>query len=217
MAEREHIRLGLGIVVRVVGREENDAAAVDPAEAGRGIGHCCRMITVTMPCEEPASQPAHEWGAVQAFFTEAGADNHVCIIGGKRFEQPTKLARIVLAVAVDLDGHLEAVVPCVLVSRLDRRPDSDVVREVARLVLRRAQPRFRVPSVDPSSTTRISNPGSKERISSTTRAIVGPSFKAGTIASRRTVTIRSSWTAGKLSTSALTRVKSVTRLSSRPP
>ena len=85
------------------------------------------MITVTTACEEPDSKPAHHWGAVHAALAEAAANNHVCVIGGKRLEQPTKLARIVLSVAVDLDGDLEAVIPCVLVSRLDGGADADVV------------------------------------------------------------------------------------------
>src|SRR5215208_6350959 len=62
-----------------------------------------------------------------------------------------------------------------------------------------------VPSVDPSSMTRISSPGSTARISSITRAIVGASFRAGTIATRRTATIRSSWATGSVSATALTR------------
>src|SRR5512132_3200279 len=42
-----------------------------------------------------------------------------------------------------------------------------------------------VRSVEPSSTTTIAKPGSKARISSITRATVGSSLKAGTIAIRR--------------------------------
>ena len=47
IADREHIRFRLGIVMRIVGREEHDASAVDPRKPDVGSVIRCRTITVT--------------------------------------------------------------------------------------------------------------------------------------------------------------------------
>ena len=157
--------------MRIVGGEEDDAAPVDRAEAGGRIGHPLPDDQGDDPRQEPDPEPACERSAVQARSQEAAADDHVCAIGGDRLQQAGQLARVVLPVAVDLDRHLEAMVARILVPRLNGAADADVVgksrdQRSGALGLRL------VPSVDPSSTTRISKPGSTARISSTTRATV---------------------------------------------
>ena len=109
-----------------------------------------------------------------------------------------------LAVAVDLDGDVEAVVARVLVAGLDCPADADVVRKArdeSAGALGLGLGAVRRPIVDDEDL----EAGSTARISPITRAIVGASFRAGTMATRRTATSRSSRAAGRVSATALTR------------
>src|SRR5919201_1236925 len=66
--------------------------------------------------EDPG--PAAGRRAVVALAPEAGPDGQIRLSGKHRSEQLRQLAGVVLAVAVDLDGDLEAAVPRELVARL---------------------------------------------------------------------------------------------------
>ena len=57
-------------------------------------------------------------------------DDEVGAVVEDRLEHPADLGRVVLPVAVDLDGDLEAVVERVLVAGLDGPADPDVERQV---------------------------------------------------------------------------------------
>ena len=57
------------------------------------------------------------------------ADDHVGLAGEERLEDPAELARVVLAVPVDLDGDVEAVGQRVAEARLHRAADPEVERQ----------------------------------------------------------------------------------------
>jgi hypothetical protein len=60
---------------------------------------------------------------------EAGADDEVCVTGEKRREDHAQLPGVVLTVAVDLNGDVEAVGERVAVAGLHGAADAEVERE----------------------------------------------------------------------------------------
>ena len=117
------------------------------------------MSSVTTPARSRIPSRRAEWRPVAALTAETAADDHVRLVRGDRLEQAGEVARVVLPVAVDLDGDLEAVVARVLVAGLDGAADAEVVRKASRRARRPARASAAVPSVEPSSMTRISKPG----------------------------------------------------------
>ena len=127
--EDEHGRLDLRVVVRVVGCEQADAEPVHGPEARGRVGDALAHDHRDECREDPDSDPAAEGASVVAVSDEAGADDHVRAPVDDRLQQRRDLVRIVLAVAVDLHGEVEAVLERVLVAGLDRAADPEVEGE----------------------------------------------------------------------------------------
>ena len=123
-------RLDLRVVVRVVAGEQLDAAAVDHPEAGGRIGDPLPGDRGQDDREDHVAEPPPERDLVAGVAAEAGAVDHVGlglrrVQGGEHLRQ---VLRLVLAVAVDLDGDVVALVQRVLVARLHRAADPEVER-----------------------------------------------------------------------------------------
>ena len=92
---------------------------------------------------------------------------------------------IVLAVAVDAHGDVVVVLEREREAGLHGTADAEVERQAQRRTRPSRPRRSAVRSLEPSSITTTSRPGSNARSSSMTRCTVCSSFSAGTIATRR--------------------------------
>jgi hypothetical protein len=101
-------------------------------------------------------------------------------MGVQVLDEVTQLARVVLAVAVDLHGDVVVVLERVDVARLHRAADTQVERHAQHLGPAAAT--LPVASVEPSSTTTTSKSGAWRSRSRTTDATLSSSLYAGTIA-----------------------------------
>jgi glycosyltransferase involved in cell wall biosynthesis len=95
--------------VRVVDGEEGQAPPVQRAEGRARVGEGLADEEGDNRREQTLAEAAHTAGAIGADAGVAGADDHVGLSGDQRLEDHAKLARVVLAVAVDLHGDVEAV------------------------------------------------------------------------------------------------------------
>ncbi len=129
VAEDQDGRLDLRVVVRVVGGEKGDRAAVQRTKAGGRVGHAPTDDQGDRASEERDPDTARERGAVPALVAETSPDDDVRAAGNDRLEDLRKLVRDVLPVAVDLDRDVEALVARVLKARLDGAADAEVVRK----------------------------------------------------------------------------------------
>src|SRR5439155_9847190 len=109
--------------------EEADTPPVDGAEAGGRVRNALADDQRDHTGEVPNSDSAGEGAAIELFACEAGADHEIGAALDDRDDQPKEVLRIVLPVAVDLDGEVEIVLERVLVSRLHRAADAQVVRK----------------------------------------------------------------------------------------
>ena len=152
VADDHHGRLDLGVVVRVVGGEERDRAPVQRLEAGGRVGHAL--------AHEQRDDPREEADA------DAARARRTLLCGRPAKREPTTmsaspastgstsrgdLARVVLAVAVEPHGELEAVLERVAEAGLHGAADPEVERAAGRTCARRPPRPRRVPSVEPSS------------------------------------------------------------------
>ena len=80
--------------------------------------------------EDQVAEPAADRHLVAGVAAEAAAVDHVGLLalGPQRLEHLGQVLGLVLAVAVDLDGDVVVVAQRVLVARLDRAADPEVVR-----------------------------------------------------------------------------------------
>ena len=130
MAEHHHGRLDLGVVVRVVAREQRDAAPVQRLEARRRVGDPLAGDARDDPGEQPDPDAPRPRRAVAAFLGgEARADGDVGLAAQHGLEDPRELRRIVLPVAVDADGEVEAVLEGEAEARLHGAADAEVERQ----------------------------------------------------------------------------------------
>ena len=88
-----------------------------------------RTISETTPAKRAMPIRRGKRGAVGALAREARADRDVRVAGDHRLEQGAELARVVLAVAVDLDGDVEVMLGRILDARLNGGADAEVVRQ----------------------------------------------------------------------------------------
>ena len=131
--------------------------AVDGAEPGGRVGQRWPTISETTRANRWIPDPPARRRLVAASRRRSGADDHVGPAASRRLED-SDLAGVVLPVAVDLDGHVEAVLERVPVAGLHCAADAEVVRQ-AHDLRAVARPRRAVASVEPSSTTTTSKPG----------------------------------------------------------
>ena len=110
MLEDHHGRLDLGVVVRVVGREQADRLSVARLEAGGRVGDALPREQRDDAGEEPDPEAARERRPVVARAGKPGADDDVRGAVEDRREQLRQLGGDVLAVAVEPDGEIEAFV-----------------------------------------------------------------------------------------------------------
>ena len=168
----------------IVDREEGERPPVHRPEGRARVGQRLADEERNEGREDPHSQPSDWWSPVLADPREARADADVRATVEYRLHDQGELARIVLAVAVDLNDEVAAELPGRLVAGLHGTSDPEVAREAqhARAGLggdHRGLVEGRVVDDDDLHS------GSTARISAITRAIVSASLKAGTTAARR--------------------------------
>src|SRR5919202_1025565 len=89
-AEGDH-RLGLGIVVRVLARQEGDRRASVGAEAGGIVGDRLPEHQRVHRAEDRDAEPAQQRRPVATRLQEARADRHVAAVAAERVQQPGDL------------------------------------------------------------------------------------------------------------------------------
>ena len=119
-------RLDLGEVVRVVAGEQLDAAAVGHPESRGRVGDRVAGDQRDEARRTSSGRSADAANRVAGSFEEAAAPDHLGLAGVERLLELGQLRGVVLAVAVDLDGHLVAVEEGVAVARLDGAADPEV-------------------------------------------------------------------------------------------
>ncbi len=127
MLQEEHGRLDLGVVARVVAREQRDGGAVERLEPGGGVRD-------PLPREErdelreprDPEPPAQRRPVAAVLAVEAGARDDVRLVARERREELRQLGRVVLSVAVEAHGEVVALLERVAEPRLDGRADPEV-------------------------------------------------------------------------------------------
>src|SRR5436309_8135507 len=130
MPNHHHRRLDLGVVVRIIGREERDSAPVERLEARGRVGHLLPHEQADEGREEADACAARERRPVIAVAgREPRANDDVGFAAGERCEQLGDLAWVVLAVAVEAHCLVVAVLERVLEAGLDGAADAEVERQ----------------------------------------------------------------------------------------
>ncbi len=115
--------------MRIIGGEERDALAVDGSKPRGRIGDLLAHDRRDDPREDADAEPPEERRAVHAGAGEPRADAEVGRPGKDRGQDCRELARIVLAVAVDLHRNVVAALEGEPVAGLDGAADPEVERE----------------------------------------------------------------------------------------
>ena len=131
MLEHEQRRLDLGVVARVVLREERDRAPVQCLEPGGRVGHPLPGQHRDEAGEEDDPDPTRQRRPVRRVVVcEARARDDVRLARLQRGEQLAQLARIVLAVAVEAHRHVVTALEREAKAGLHRGADAQVVRQL---------------------------------------------------------------------------------------
>ena len=167
----------LGVVVRIVAGEQRYAAAVEEPEAGCRIAHpLANEAREDERKDVDAGTSADRRGVRLVARDEARPTDHVeRRIGPHGAQERLDLLGAVLAVGIDLDRVVVAALECEHESRLDSSADSKVER-VAQHHRSGPLATSLVPSVEPSSTTRMSNTDACSWIDVITPATVSASL-----------------------------------------
>jgi len=128
MRMKHQDRLDLGIVVRVIAREELDPAPVGDAKARGRVGDPLPGDRGQHDREDEVADPAADRHAVAGVAAKATPADHVRLVarGVELREEVVDVRRLVLAIAVDLRGDVVAVPQGVLEAGLHRAADADV-------------------------------------------------------------------------------------------
>src|ERR1043166_8285662 len=102
-------------------REPTTTSASPATSGGSSLPRC--------GAEGRAPAPPRAPRGVLAALGDPRADDDVRLARDERCEQLAELRRVVLAVSVDLNSELEAVLECVAVAGLDGAADAEVERE----------------------------------------------------------------------------------------
>ena len=128
----------LQVAVRVVGGEHSDATTIDGPERRACVRQALTDDRGDDPREKPDPEAARQLRPVDTRSRESRADHNVRETVEDGAEDRRQLTGVVLAVAIDLDGDIEVVLVCVLVTGLDRAADAEIERkpnDVGSLVL----------------------------------------------------------------------------------
>src|SRR5205823_10556068 len=106
--------------------EEPDPELVHRLEARGRVGHALAHERGDRPGEDADPDPPRAGRAVTRRTREARADCDVGLAGEHGLEDRAKLLRVVLAVAVDPDGEVEAVLVGVTEAGLDGAADPEI-------------------------------------------------------------------------------------------
>lgn len=122
--------LGLGVVHGIVLAEELYGTSAACPESGGGVRHRFATEQPRPKAEPPAAQTSHHRGLEAVRLLEiAGSDGKVGTICYLLYER-RDVSRVMLAVTIELDVNVIAMLACVEVSRLHGAPYAEVAWEV---------------------------------------------------------------------------------------